>query len=131
MRDYQRKHTVKRLPSLLEFIGYAFFFPSFLAGPTMEMSDYLAFIGGSMFKDCPESSPPSSLVPTLKTLGKALLCLPGPILGNIYFPVDNFLTQPFLESPIYVKYASFYQDVGLCVFISMLADALRYGSLYS
>jgi lysophospholipid acyltransferase len=50
MRDYQKRHAVKRMPSLLEYFGFAFFFPSFLAGPTMEMDDYIAYINGDMFK---------------------------------------------------------------------------------
>jgi D-alanyl-lipoteichoic acid acyltransferase DltB (MBOAT superfamily) len=31
---------VKELPSLLEFIGYIYFFPSFLAGPHIYFADY-------------------------------------------------------------------------------------------
>jgi len=50
MRAYQKKHMLKRMPSLLEMLGFALFLPSFLAGPTMEMSDYLDFISGDMFK---------------------------------------------------------------------------------
>lgn len=127
MRDYQRKHAVKRLPSLLEFLGFAFFFPSFLAGPTMEMSDYLAFIDGSMFNDCPNQRPPQSLLATLITLGKAMLCLPGPILGNVFFPCENFLTQPFLEAPFLIKYPP--SPRVLCVWPLMTSRAQMRGSV--
>ncbi|ELR25469.1 Membranebound O-acyltransferase domain containing protein 2, putative [Acanthamoeba castellanii str. Neff] len=92
MRDYQKRHAVKRMPSLLEYLGFAFFFPSFLAGPTMEMSDYLAFINGDIW------------LPTLQTVGLAFMFLPGPALGNVYFPIDNFLTRPFLDAPFLVKF---------------------------
>jgi hypothetical protein len=54
-------------------------------------------------QDCPGQKPPSSWLPTLQTFGLALLCLPGPVLGSMFFPVENFLTRPFLEAPFAVK----------------------------
>eukprot|EP00842_Homolaphlyctis_polyrhiza_P002108 jgi/Hompol1/2899/HPOL_006217-RA len=43
LSDSQRKRAIKRMPTLLEFIGYITFFPSFLIGPTFPFMDYLEF----------------------------------------------------------------------------------------
>ncbi|KAG4304001.1 hypothetical protein PORY_002524 [Pneumocystis oryctolagi] len=36
----QKEYALKKLPSLLEFLGYVFFFPSFLVGPSFDLVDY-------------------------------------------------------------------------------------------
>ena len=46
----QSANQFYELPGLLEFYGYVFFFPSFLAGPSMEFSAYRAYINMSMFE---------------------------------------------------------------------------------
>ncbi len=50
MSSFQKLHRIEKLPTLLEFYGYVYFFPGFLAGPAILISDYLSFINGSMFK---------------------------------------------------------------------------------
>ncbi len=50
MRPYQKEHLIEKLPSLLEWYGYVYFFPSLLAGPAVEMRDYNNYISGAMFK---------------------------------------------------------------------------------
>ncbi len=52
MRPYQKEHLIEKLPSLLEWYGYVYFFPSLLAGPAIEMRDYKNYISGAMFKVC-------------------------------------------------------------------------------
>jgi hypothetical protein len=54
-------------------------------------------------QECAGKKPPSSWLPTLQTVGLAFMFLPGPALGNVYFPIDNFLTRPFLDAPFLVK----------------------------
>lgn len=41
---YQRTTSIKRLPGLLEFLGYCFFFPSLLVGPAISFTDYSNFV---------------------------------------------------------------------------------------
>lgn len=93
------------LPSPLEFFGYVFFFPCFLAGPVFEMSDYLAFIDGSAFagetdKDGrPPTVSPSSLLPTAKKVGVALAC------GAVFqvcgtFPQSFYFASEFAQRPL-------------------------------
>ena len=44
---------LEKLPSLLEFFAYVYFFGGFLAGPAFNMKEYLSFVDGSLFKDVP------------------------------------------------------------------------------
>jgi hypothetical protein len=37
------------MPSLLEFMGYVFFFGSFIVGPAFEYADYIRFCNMEMF----------------------------------------------------------------------------------
>lgn len=48
MRPFQKEHLIEKLPSLLEFYGFVYFFPSFLAGPAVEIRDYLRFVEGTL-----------------------------------------------------------------------------------
>ncbi|KAF8507843.1 MBOAT, membrane-bound O-acyltransferase family-domain-containing protein [Hysterangium stoloniferum] len=47
---WQLKHRVVKMPSLLEFLGYAFYFPGFLVGPYTEYSTYASLIDGSVYE---------------------------------------------------------------------------------
>jgi hypothetical protein len=40
-----------RLPSLLEFYGYCYFYASFLAGPPAEFGEYISYVNGSQFNN--------------------------------------------------------------------------------
>ncbi|KAJ2615003.1 Lysophospholipid acyltransferase [Coemansia sp. RSA 1365] len=37
---YQRKNAIAKVPDLLEYLGYIFFFPGFAVGPAFEMATY-------------------------------------------------------------------------------------------
>lgn len=49
MKPYAKLMSFKRLPNLLEFFGYVYFFPGFLAGPAFNYKEYSDFIDGSLF----------------------------------------------------------------------------------
>ncbi|KAJ1921890.1 Lysophospholipid acyltransferase [Mycoemilia scoparia] len=42
--SYQKRHVINEMPSILEFFGYVFFFPSLVAGPSFELSSYRKLI---------------------------------------------------------------------------------------
>src|SRR4051812_42203946 len=46
---HQRAMRLTRLPSLLEFFSYVYFFGGFLAGPAFNMKEYLDFMNGTLF----------------------------------------------------------------------------------
>jgi lysophospholipid acyltransferase len=49
--EEQKKRAIKELPSLLEFYGFVYFFGSFLAGPAIEIREYLNYTDLSVFND--------------------------------------------------------------------------------
>lgn len=64
--DAQKKSRITKMPSLLEFLGYAFYFPGVLVGPSTRFCDYRAWSTGELFaspkgKEKATSSAPASL----------------------------------------------------------------------
>ncbi|TFY80409.1 hypothetical protein EWM64_g3598 [Hericium alpestre] len=53
---WQLEKRVVEHPSLLEFLGYAFYFPGVLVGPFLEFNAYTDMINGTVFKS-PSGSP--------------------------------------------------------------------------
>lgn len=47
---WQKEKRVVQYPSLLTFLGYAFYFPGILVGPYVEFADYMNLIDGTLFK---------------------------------------------------------------------------------
>jgi D-alanyl-lipoteichoic acid acyltransferase DltB (MBOAT superfamily) len=45
----QEQRAIKKLPSLLEYYGFVFFFAGFLTGPVSEYREYAEFTDRSMF----------------------------------------------------------------------------------
>ncbi|KAJ7087231.1 endoplasmic reticulum protein [Mycena belliarum] len=47
---WQMAKRVTQFPSLLEFLGYSFYFPGILVGPYLDYADYMDLINETMFK---------------------------------------------------------------------------------
>ncbi|KAG8630711.1 hypothetical protein KVT40_002330 [Elsinoe batatas] len=61
--DYQKSRALKKLPNILDYIGYVFFFPSLMAGPAFDFADYRKYLETSMF-DLPPGTDPAKAPPT-------------------------------------------------------------------
>ncbi|KAJ3485015.1 hypothetical protein NLI96_g5245 [Meripilus lineatus] len=48
--NWQKEKRVVQYPSLLTFLGYAFYFPGVLVGPYLEYAEYMKLVDGSLFK---------------------------------------------------------------------------------
>jgi len=112
MSSFQKEHRIEKLPSILEFLGYAYFFPGFLAGPAILFSDYHAFINGTMFKDLPKGECPRTVLPALLPLGKAVLIFPFLILSGM-FPPTALARPEFATAPIWKQMGMLYFNVSL------------------
>eukprot|EP01094_Clydonella_sp_ATCC50884_P020976 TRINITY_DN4495_c0_g1_i1.p1 TRINITY_DN4495_c0_g1~~TRINITY_DN4495_c0_g1_i1.p1 ORF type:complete len:546 (+),score=169.85 TRINITY_DN4495_c0_g1_i1:87-1640(+) len=99
----QKKNEVDALPGLLEFYGFVFFFPSFLAGPSIEFASYRAFINMDMFKAEEGGKVPSTIVPTLYAVARAFFILPIVIMTLKFFPLDYLLSAEFQASPLWER----------------------------
>ncbi|KAI0035646.1 MBOAT-domain-containing protein [Vararia minispora EC-137] len=67
---WQTKMRVKQYPALLEFLGYAFYFPGFLVGPFLEFNAYTSLVDGSLFKVTAKSG--TSTAAPLSRKGRAI-----------------------------------------------------------
>lgn len=56
--EQQKSHRITEFPDLLEFLGYAFYFPGVLVGPSSRFTDYRAWASGDLYKT-KDKSPPS------------------------------------------------------------------------
>jgi len=81
---------------LLEYYGFVFFLPSYLAGPSCEMVEYQRYISKEMFNDkyC-KGRVPSSAAPALWSLLRAFALVPL-LLLQPQFPLNYFRTPEFL-----------------------------------
>ena len=77
MSSYQNHYKITVFPSLVKFLGYIFFFPSFLIGPSFQFKDYDDFIE----EKAPFDKIPDTIGPALMTFLYALL----PLGIHLYF----------------------------------------------
>lgn len=65
LTEYQRDRAIKQMPSLLNYFGFVFFFPSLMVGPAFDYNDYQRYVTTTMF-DLPPGVDPSKAPPTRK-----------------------------------------------------------------
>lgn len=65
LSEVQRDHAIRTMPSILDYIGYVFFFPAIMAGPAFDYADYSQYITTTMFT-LPPGTDPSKAPPTRK-----------------------------------------------------------------
>ncbi|KAG2374830.1 hypothetical protein C9374_010407 [Naegleria lovaniensis] len=106
---YHRTNRLERMPSLMEYFGFLFFFIPVLSGPIYEMSDYLRFIYGeyeahdiSFIRDLNNSTrerknPP---IPWLLVLKKIILALVNMVL---VLQTASYFGREQLEDVIYER----------------------------
>jgi len=58
--DFQKEHAVRKMPALLDYIGYVLFFPSLMAGPAFDYVDYQRWLETTMFQIPPGTDPASA-----------------------------------------------------------------------
>lgn len=65
LSDFQKDRVLRELPSLLDYAGWVFFFPSLLCGPAMDFAEYRRWLDTSMF-EVPSNVDPAKKPPTRK-----------------------------------------------------------------
>ncbi|BFZ11254.1 hypothetical protein BsWGS_14293 [Bradybaena similaris] len=112
----QKEHAVRKLPTILEYMSYMFYFHGILVGPLTFYNDYIAFIDGTNFSK-PGSShngnsrrhPADGLNKVvLKKLVIASACCAGMmILPGLFFPPEKlntpeYYSMNFLQRMIFI-----------------------------
>ncbi|KAF2854267.1 MBOAT family protein-like protein [Plenodomus tracheiphilus IPT5] len=49
LSEFQKDHAIRTMPSVLDYLGYVFFFPAMMAGPAFDYADYSEYITTTMF----------------------------------------------------------------------------------
>ncbi|KAM3225953.1 hypothetical protein ACQJBY_055074 [Aegilops geniculata] len=94
LRDAQKKYRLAKLPSLVEYFGYCLCCGSHFAGPVYEMKDYLEW---TERKGIWASSTPSPLLPTLRALVQAGICMGLYLYLSPMFPLSRFSEPLYYE----------------------------------
>jgi len=98
-RAQRKEKRIEKLPSLLEFYSFVYFFAGFLTGPFTEFNHYIAFTKREVFNDVNKGQIPSSWV---STTGKLMLVAVAYLMTQLhkqwpdrYTTTDEFLTHSF------------------------------------
>jgi len=103
------KNRIEKLPSLLEYYSWLFFFAGLLTGPVGEFNDYKAFTDRSLFKDEPKGEIPDSKKAAFNKFCWMFLGIFGfygaKLIPESYCGTLEFLENPFWYRMIYVLFA--------------------------
>jgi len=93
-----KARAVTKMPSPLEYFSYVYFFGGFLAGPAVEIREYLEFTDMTLF---PKSVIPPSVFPALRVFFISWICLGGTFVKDKY-PVFFVVETAFYENTSYL-----------------------------
>lgn len=109
LSSLQRDRAVVKKPSLLDFLSYAFFFPSILTGPSFDFAEYLRWLDLSMFdhqktnkRTIPKSHWPA-LVKFIQGVGWIVLWTQV----TEYVNLERYSGLPFLARVVYLYLLGF------------------------
>jgi lysophospholipid acyltransferase 5 len=107
--SFEKNIQLPTLPSLMETIGYAYFFGAFLVGPQFSFNLYRKFITVSLYPDA-SNIPVGSYRYALKSFLLGALYLGVQQIAVGYFPMSYLLTKeyaskPFIERIMYMWFA--------------------------
>jgi len=113
LSHHEKEKTVTAMPSLLEYYGYIYFFPSYFVGPAINFRDYKEYVVATQkitawliaslilprqpryIESKHDKEMPSTKLPTLKRFGMAILCILFVLPAATAFPVKYMLTNEF------------------------------------
>ncbi|ORY08115.1 MBOAT-domain-containing protein [Basidiobolus meristosporus CBS 931.73] len=97
LSTYQKSKVIRQFPSLLEYLGYIFFFGSFMVGPPIEFADYQQFTSLEVFKDEKTGKLviPNGLPSGLRCLVSGITCLLCTVFVSPNYPIEFCLSSIF------------------------------------
>lgn len=120
LQPWQKERAIMAPPSLLDYFGYVFFFPSLMTGPAFDFAEYKRWVTLTMFDvkvPDPKSTtggtkrrrkiPRSGLPATIK-LAEGTFWLVGFALFSTWYTVEFALSDQFLEYSFLRRFSSLY-----------------------
>ncbi|KAI8920321.1 MBOAT, membrane-bound O-acyltransferase family-domain-containing protein [Powellomyces hirtus] len=99
LSEDQRKLAIRKMPGLVEYLGYIFFFGGFLVGPAFEFVDYKRFTENQP----PFNERPSSLIPTVRNMTAAVISLGLFFKFGDSWSYMKALTPEFAKQPMWQR----------------------------
>ncbi|KAI1980989.1 Lysophospholipid acyltransferase [Ophidiomyces ophidiicola] len=132
LSDAQKHAAIKKLPSILDFAGYVFFFPSLFAGPAFDYVEYRRWIETTMFDHPPGSDP--SKVPAVRKKRKIprsgrpamRKMLIGLLWILVFIQAGPWFDKTIILSPEYLNYG-FLKRVFFLQMLGLTARTKYYG----
>nr|KAJ3419216.1 lysophospholipid acyltransferase [Polyrhizophydium stewartii] len=112
----ERQRAIRRLPSTLEFLGFVFFFPSFLIGPTFAYVDYDHFIR----READFAEVPASFIPAMECFAASFIPM------FLLIKVVPHYTPTKLLDPDFVAGKTFWQQLMYLHISTALAKCVFY-----
>ncbi|KAI0080680.1 MBOAT-domain-containing protein [Panus rudis PR-1116 ss-1] len=86
---WQKEKRVVQHPPILAFLGYVFYFPGILVGPSLEFADYMKLVDGSLFKSIDQSDAKSdhSKAGRIIPKGRKRVAYRKMVMGLIYLGI--------------------------------------------
>lgn len=105
LTPYNKARIIKKHPNLLMYIGYVFFYVTFLTGPSFDYADYERFIYGTLFSDVPDSKRPGKTKRIIPRSGRASLkrSLHGCFWAFIFLQSSKFVDLEYVLSGKFVE----------------------------
>ncbi|WFD43003.1 hypothetical protein MPSI1_001654 [Malassezia psittaci] len=115
--DTQRANAIPKMPSMLSFLGYCFYFPGVLVGPSTRFMDYQRWANNELY--LPDSRPPAGrLSHSLKDIvfGSCALGLQG-------FSMNQFAYQRLADPKDILQSTSIWNRIG---FVQLAGTFVRF-----
>eukprot|EP00003_Mantamonas_plastica_P006565 TRINITY_DN1538_c0_g1_i1.p2 TRINITY_DN1538_c0_g1~~TRINITY_DN1538_c0_g1_i1.p2 ORF type:complete len:458 (+),score=121.13 TRINITY_DN1538_c0_g1_i1:636-2009(+) len=125
----QKKQAIKEMPSLLEFYSFIYFFGTYMAGPAVDIKDYLDYINGDMFDQAKDKKNPFSLFTMLFKLILGFACAGVFQWGGANFPLAHLHSEEFLANSLVYRHVYLMISVTLTRYKYYFAWSLAEGAL--
>lgn len=111
LTEYQKLRAIKRHPSFLKFMAFAYFYPTLLTGPSFDFADFDKWLDGSLYDDIPVTKrfkngkrqmPKNDML----ALSKALQGITWIVLGMLS---PNYITANYMLKPDFAAKSFFYK----------------------
>lgn len=129
---FQKERALRKLPDLLDYAGYVLFFPSLMAGPAFDFSEYHNYISTTMF-EIPPGLDPAKAPPTRKRrkiprsgTPAAYKAVQGLIWIVLFLQFSGSYYPEFLLGPEYMKY-NFFRRVWILHMLGVVTRMKYYG----
>ncbi|KAF8556286.1 hypothetical protein OG21DRAFT_675931 [Imleria badia] len=87
---WQLQKRVTKYPTLLEFLGFSFYFPGVLVGPYLDYASYTSLVDGSLFKSVECTKPMRRAIPDGRKRAAYRKMLKGLVFLGLFVVLDPF-----------------------------------------